>query len=173
MMGYTLIIGEACLEGDKEDAYLRVWAKGEAHDEAPTFPNDAMTGKGNSRSPSYTGWANFCRDVGLYGMFYGMDGRRGPYMKPDPNSHREVPILSDHPGFAVLNERDALAVRHALDQHIASHGELEPGFRPWAEKDEDAPANALACAQRARLIWLDYWVSWAVKNCQWPVVANL
>jgi len=171
-MGYTLKIGEACFEGDKDEAYLRVWAKSEAHDDAPTFPNDEMTGNGNSRSPSYTGWAEFCRDTGLYGMFYGLDGRRDPYMKEDPSCHRETPILSDHPGFAALNAADVLAVRHALDQHITKHGDLTPGFRGWAEKEEDAPSDANACAARARLIWLHYWTDWAVNNCENPVLVN-
>lgn len=171
-MGYTLIIGEAKFEGCRDDAYLYVWAESEAHDDAPTFPNDEMTGNGNMRSPSYKGWSDFCRDTGLYGMFFGIDGRRNPYMQPDPASHRETPIMAHHPGFTLINEEDALAVKQALDRHIAEHGELTPGFRDWREKEEEAPADALACAQRARLIWLNYWFDWAVENCTWPVVAN-
>lgn len=172
-MGYTLVVGEACFEGDKSDAYLRVWAKPEAHDTAPTFPHDDMTGNGNSRSPSYSGWADFCRGTGLYGMFFGVDGSRNPYMQGDPDCHREIPILADHPGFALINGEDVLAVKQALERHIAKHGELEPGFRPWMEKEDDAPPNATACAQRARLLWLNYWCEWAVRTCEWPVIANL
>jgi hypothetical protein len=171
-MGYTIIIGEACFEGSREDAYFRVWAKPEAHDDAPVFPNDPLTGNGNSRSPGYSAWTDFCRDTGLYGMFYGVNGRRDPYMQADPDCHREVPILAEHPGVALLNERDVLAVKHALDQHIAKHGDLAPGFRKWDEKDEDMPAHAMESAQRARLIWLHYWSDWAVRNCTWPVIAN-
>ncbi len=171
-MGYTLIIGEACFQGDKSEAWLRVWAKPEAHDDAPTFEGDEMTGNGNSRSPSYTGWTEFCRQTGLYGMFYGLDGRRDPYMKEDPDCHRETPLLADHPGFCALNEADALAVKHALDQHVLKYGELVPGFRSWDEKEEDAPPNAMECATRARLLWLNYWVDWAVRSCEWPVLAN-
>lgn len=171
-MGYDLIIGEACFRGDKDDAYLRVWAESQAHDTAPRFANDPLTENSNMRSPGYSVWTDFTRDAGLYGMFYGLNGRRDPYMKPDPNSHRNVPILADHPGFAAINEADVLAVKHALDQHVAKHGELKPGFRPWDERDEDAPANADECAQRARLIWLHYWCDWAVRHCTHPVIAN-
>lgn len=171
-MGYTIVIGEAQFDGCKDDAYLRVTARREAHDSAPTFDNDTMTGSGNDRSPSYTGWSQFCREVGLYGMFFGVDGRRDPYMKPDPNSHRDSPIMQDHPGFAAINEEDVLAVRHALDRHVLCHGELIPGFRAWDERDEDAPVNANECAARARLIWLVYWMEWAVENCQHPIIAN-
>lgn len=171
-MGYTLVVGEATFQGDKDEAWLRVWAEPAAHDDAPTFPNDEMTGNGNSRSPGYSAWADFCRDTGLYGMFFGVDGRRNPYMQPDPNSHRESPILAEHPGFAAINSEDVLALKQALERHIAKHGELTPGFRNWGEKEEDAPEDAMACAQRARLIWLHYWCDWAVRTCKWPVIAN-
>jgi len=171
-MGYTLVIGNACFDGDKADAYLRVWATPEAHDAAPTFPNDEMTGNGNMRSPSYSVWTDFCRSVGLYGMFYGVNGRRNPYMEGDPNCHRETPILADHPGYALITEEDALAIHQALERHISKHGNLEAGFRGWTEKEDEAPDDAEACAERARLLWLDYWASWAVENCEWPVIVN-
>ena len=171
-MSYRLIIGEAKFDGDKDEAYLRVWAEPQAHDEAPTFPNDEMTGNGNTRSPGYSAWTEFCRDTGLYGMFYGTNGRRVPYMEPDPNCHRDIPILADHPGFAAINHEDVLAVKQALERHVAKYGELEPGFRSWQEREEDAPENATECAARARLLWLHYWCDWAVKNCQHPVIAN-
>jgi hypothetical protein len=172
-MGYTIIIGEAEFDGDKVEAYLRVWARSEAHDTAPTFPNDAMTANGNSRSPSYTGWSGFCRETGLYGMFFGVDGRRDPYMRSDPSCHRDVPIMADHPGYAAINEEDVFAIQQALERHVAKYGELTPGFRDWLERDEDAPANAMQCAQRARLLWLHYWCEWAVRECAHPVIANL
>lgn len=171
-MGYTIVIGEAIFDGDKSEAYMKVWAEGQSHDDAPTFPNDEMTGNSNMRSPSYTGWSEFCRDSGLYGMFFGIDGRRDPYMKADENCHRETPIMSDHPGFAVINDEDVLAIKQALERHKMKYGELEPGFRGWLEKEEDAPPNATACATRARLLWLHYWTDWAVKNCKWPVIVN-
>lgn len=171
-MGYDLAIGEACFHGNVEDAYMIVWAKSERHETAPTFENDPLTGNSNMRSPGYSVWSNFCRETGLYGMFFGLDGRRNPYMEGDPSCHREVPIMSDHPGFAVINAADVEAIKRALDAHIAKHGDLKPGFRDWHEADEDAPANANDCATRARLIWLHYWCDWAVKNCEWPIIAN-
>lgn len=171
-MGYTIAIGEAVFNGDREEAYLRVWVKRERHDAAPSFNNDPMTGKGNERSPEYSVWTEFCRNTGLYPMFYGLNGRRNPYMEPDPDCHRETPILAEHPGFVAINEKDVAVVKEALDKHIATHGDLTPGFRAWDESDEDAPANATQCAERARLIWLHYWMDWAVRECEWPVVAN-
>ena len=171
-MGYDITIGDARFHGSKEDAYMTVWAKPEAHEDAPLFPNDPLTGKSNQRSPSYSTWADFCRETGLYGMFFGINGRRDPYMKPDENCHRDTPIMADHPGYAAINERDVEAIKAALDQHVSKYGDLVPGFRGFLEKDEDTPADANDCATRARLIWLHYWTDWAVKNCEWPVIAN-
>lgn len=171
-MGYDLAIGQACFAGSSEDAYMYVWAEGQQHEDAPTFANDPLTGNTNMRSPSYLGWSEFCRETGLYGMFFGLDGRPNPYMAGDPDCHRETPIMAEHPGFAVINSADVDAIKHALDEHIAKHGELTPGFRDWMEREEDAPANARDCATRARLIWLHYWCDWAVKNCEWPIIAN-
>ena len=171
-MGYDLAIGEACFYGNPEDAYMTVWVRAERHETAPAFANDPLTGNSNMRSPGYSVWSNFCRETGLYRMFLGLDGRRNPYMEGDPNCHREVPILADHPGFAAINAADVNAIKRALDDHIAKHGDLIPGFRDWHEADEDAPANANDCATRARLIWLHYWCDWAVENCEWPIIAN-
>jgi len=171
-MGYNIAIGEAVFRGSKEEAYLSVWADSEVHDAAPSFPNDELTGQSNERSPSYIGWADFCRETGLYGMFFGLNGRRNPYMEGDPNCHRDQPIMADHPGYAAINNEDAFAVKQALEQHILKHGELNPGFTNWAASEADTPTNALQCATRARLIWLDYWVRWAVENCAHPVIAN-
>lgn len=171
-MGYDIAIGEAEFIGDTSEWYMRVWAKREAHDTAPTFANDPMTGNTNCRSPGYSVWTNFCRSTGLYGAFYGMNGQRVPYMEGDPDCYREVPILADHPGYAPINQQDADAFRAALDRHIAKHGYLEAGFRRWDEPDDEAPPDAEICAERARLLWLVYWTEWAVKNCTWPVIAN-
>lgn len=171
-MGYNIEIGEAQLKGYKEDLYLEVGVKAEVHDDAPSFANDPLTGKGNSRSPSYTVWAEMCRETGLYPMFYGLNGRRNPYMEPDPDCHRETPILANHPGFVMIGQEDVDVIKSALDRHIDEHGELEAGFRPFMESDEEAPKNAGECATRARLIWLHYWCDWAVKNCDWPIIAN-
>jgi len=68
-MGYTLTIGEAKLSYEPEDLYLTIEAEGATHEDAPD--HDRFTGKSNSRSPSYTAWADFCREAGLYELFYG------------------------------------------------------------------------------------------------------
>jgi hypothetical protein len=171
-MGYNLTIGEAVFVGDKSNLYMKVGARGEIHGHAPTFDNDPLTGNSNMRSPGYSVWTNFCRDTGLYPVFYGMNGTRNPYMEPDDDCYREVPLLAEHPGFQLIGPQDVVAFKDALDRHIAKHGHLTPGFRPWGESDDEAPETADACATRARLIWLHYWADWAVANCEWPVIAN-
>ena len=109
-MGYSIRIGNAKPEWSKDDGEL--WARWsvdpKALDDAPTFPNDEMTGNGNCRSPSYSGWAYFCRDAGIYDLF--LEKWEG--------------LMSPHPSTL------------------------------------------------ARLIWLEFWMRWALKNCETPAIEN-
>jgi hypothetical protein len=63
-MGYSITIGNAKPEFNKDDGEL--WARwtvdGLTLPDAPTFPHDEVTGNSNGRSPSYSGWADFCRE---------------------------------------------------------------------------------------------------------------
>ena len=172
-VSYDIQIGEACLEDMSYDkcAGLRVWAKRAAHDDAPTFENDDMTANGNCRRPGYSAWSEFCRETGLYAMFFGLDGRRNPYMRPDEdNCHRETPLLAEHPGFQAINKYDVEHVKERLDAYRAKYPNAKPGFDTWSTKDEDA--RPIEDAHMASLIWLHYWMDWAVKTCAHPIVAN-
>lgn len=162
-MGYTLTIGEAQLETSEER--IGIGARGERHDSAPAFgePTDGT----NSRWPSYTAWHDFCREVGIHELFYGSgwspDERR--YLECPDGFHRESPLLGHHPGAALLTVGDRQFVRSALERYRAAHPGVSPGFTD----DEIAPPTASALA---RLIWLDYWIGWAVENCTNPVLEN-
>ncbi len=165
-MGYDITIGNAYLEVYKEDLYMRIGAEHTTSPDAPVFKNDEMTGNGNCRSPSYIVWSDFCREVGLYGMFYGKDGKRNlaGYTEPEPNCHREAPILHSHPGAVLINEDDVEAVKNALDNYKIKHPKTVPGFDPWILKEDDVPVSQQS-AHMARLEWLYFWVKWVVDNC--------
>lgn len=153
-MGYTFTIGNAVPKFDNSSfPYLSARWKVErtSHIDAPTFPGDGMTGNGNDRSPSYTVWLDFCRSVGLYDLFY------------DPRGH----LHAGHPGCIGINADFAQAVRVARLKYEAK-ATLPPGFESdWAY---DGPANF--DYHLARLIWLDWWVQWAVANCETPAIEN-
>lgn len=161
-MGYTFKIGNAVPKFSKDDGYLdaRWEVEPATSEEAPTFPHDEMTGNGNDRSPSYSGWADFCRDTGIYDVFY------------DEHGH----LLAGHPGCVMLQQSDLQRVREAREkwQKMAT---LPPGFEGFPEFDKEtqkwgSPDEGKYDGYLARLIWLEWWMAWALKNCETPAVEN-
>jgi hypothetical protein len=119
-------------------------------DDAPSFPNDP-TKNGNVRSPSYSVWTQFCQNTGLYDLFYNEQG----------NLH------AGHPGTIGITKEDADIVSAALAKYKLT-ATLPPGFE--AGWDYAGPANY--DYDLARLIWLDWWMRWAVENCETPAIQN-
>ena len=159
-MGYTLTIGNAEPVHSKDDGEL--YAAWDViyitSDDAPTFPNDEMTGNSSQRSPSYSAWAEFCRAVGLYELFYDKyDG-----------------LLASHPGCVMLTQSHADQIAAALAAYPRT---LPPGFAEWPHFDEATgtlwtPDEGKYDAKLARLLWLDYWVRYALTNCETPALRN-
>lgn len=153
-MGYTFKVGNAVPEHHKDDfPYLSAtWEVENATlDEAPSFVGDAMTGKSNMRSPSYGVWAEFCRDTGLYEFFYDESG----------NLH------AGHPGCVGITQEDADLVTAVLNRYRAK-ATLPPGF----EADDRYSGPARYDYNLARLMWLEFWMQWAVRNCETPAIQN-
>lgn len=166
-MGYNITIGEGVIltpnldDADECGYDLSVGARGECRDDAPSFPGDSMTGKSNGRSPSYSTWSDFCRDAGIYDLFY----------------NKANGLMRKHPGTAFLAPKHGAAIAAALDKYRTKHPGAKPGWReqteggnffdgPWKPETEGLDGTL------ARLIWLDYWVQWALKNCTVPVIRN-
>ena len=174
-MGYYLQIGEAQIEwedgGGEYEPHLSVGVAPLQHDAAPDFSEfGCPTGATNERSPSYSSWSGFCRETGLYTLFFGRNGCR-PMIIEEEGFHRETPLLANHPGFAALFEADARFIRQALERRRATTGGKPPGFWRFAPGSLEPVENGTD-PQLARLMWLDYWVDWAVKNCDRPILAN-
>lgn len=153
-MGYTFTVGNAVPEFSKDyfpELSARWVVEGATHLDAPTAPGDEMTGNGNCRSPSYTVWSDFCRSTGLYDLFY--DGR----------GH----LHAGHPGCIGITAEFADAVSAALSAY-RQKATLPPGFE--ADWSYDGPPNY--DYHLARLIWLDWWVRWAIANCETPAIHN-
>ena len=153
-MGYTIKIGHAA-----ETAPLQFEVHGEHHEDAPTFPNDEMTGNTNERSPSYTAWRNFCRETGLEEMFY--DVSEG--------------LLRRHPGVVPLTQEHLASIKEARERWQAK-ATLPPGFDGWPMPRPDgtwgAPDEGKYDYQLARLLWLEWWVEWAIENAGRPAIEN-
>lgn len=161
-MGYTFTIGNAVPEFSKDYGELSArWVvEAETHQNAPTFPNDNMTGCGNSRSPSYIVWADFCRNTGLSDLFYDERG----------NLH------AGHPGCAILKRADLDRVKEAREAW-QKKATLPPGFEGYPEYNKETQTwessdVGMYDAILARLIWLEWWMEWALDNCETPAIQN-
>ena len=168
-MGYSLTIGEAEMRVPSAEEvrerwcspHIRVIAKGAVSDDAPTFPGDELTSNSSSRSPSYSGWHDFCRETGLTELFYS----------------EESGLLREHPGCVVLTSDHLTEIAAALDRYRTMHPGARPGWRehidggdwlrgPFKPETEGLDGNL------ARLIWLEWWTRWALANCKVPALWN-
>jgi hypothetical protein len=163
-MGYTLKIGELDFDYDQDEDYPSIYltAKTVSHPDAPAFGEP--TDHENQRWPSYTAWAEFCRDAGLYDLFFGKETR-------------DDTLIREHPGCIPLTEKHRREVNAAMEawkvkypDAVPTYGEKCPeGEHPLMWTDENNPEeNGKMC----RLVWLHYWVNWAMDNCERPVFAN-
>ena len=146
-MGYYIAIGNAVPEFSKDDGYLHAcWRVDEtANEDAPNFPGDIMTKNRNIRSPSYTGWSEFCEKVGLTELFF--DRCEG--------------LFRNHPGCVMITQEDYQIVADALEEY-KKHAQRPPGYDDFGNYDYNL----------ARLMWLDYWMKWALENCETPAIYN-
>lgn len=170
-MGYTFKIGQLVTSmetyEDEDELGNPIMSEYESHDvesmmldDAPEFPNDEMTGKSNSRSPSYSTWSNFCKDTGIYGLFYTVGGH----------------LQGGHPGYIDITQQMVDHIKFRLDEWQEA-STLPPGFEgfpihdpfvgEWVTPDEGKYDYTLA-----RLMWLHFWTDWALKNCKQPVIVN-
>ena len=171
-MGYTINIGSAepewpaNLDEDVEPGWT---VEGLAREDAPTFPGDEMTGNSSSRSPSYSTWANFCRETGLYDLFFGAryDGSTEPT--------RDVCLMRKHPGVAALRPADLLEIRHARIRWEAKPWpttERIAGWDPTKAWNDNSEPDPRYDGNLARLLWLEWWVTYALENLKRPAVGN-
>lgn len=129
---------------DGLDSACRISARGETQPNAPAFgePTDYT----NNRWPSYSAWANFCRDTGLYDLFYWDNGR----------------LKGGHPGAHPITKEMQIEINAALERIQKLHPDAKPTF------ENEIEIEGTLC----RLTWLKYWVDWSLENCKHPVIAN-
>jgi hypothetical protein len=131
-------------------------------EEAPEFPNDKLTGKGNSRHPGYSAWDEFCEEAGVYSLFF----------------NDEDGLMKHHPGFALLKKEHIVSIKQALENWKEAHpvtidSNGNPDIIPGFESDELESQEIVHYDYiLARLIWLDFWMTWAFTNCENAGVYN-
>jgi len=158
-MGYSITIGELEIETHDDDGLdctgLSFDAVGVSRDEAPAFgePTDYT----NSRWPSYTSWSNCLRDAGIYDLFF-------------DNGH----LIGGHPGVRLVTKEFVEEFKKRKQVFEQKYPNVQPTYGEnhkgvFGEVDEDNPEeNSVYC----RVVWLDYWLTWALENCKVPVIAN-
>lgn len=144
-MGYDIYIGEARVEVDQENGQIAVHVKAHTEPNAPRFDNDPLTENGNHRHPSYSAWGEFAEMFGLSDLFF------------DP----EFGLFRDHPGKVLLTEQHYEKIYAANRRYQAAYPHSKPGF-----------SDDLVGCHLARGAWLEWWVRWALDNCQTPCISN-
>jgi hypothetical protein len=145
-MGYDIYIGEwdeGAKSVDPEGTPQTV-----AHlerPEAPAFEGDD-SGRTNVRRPSYGAWERFCGDTGLRELFF----------------DRRVGLMREHPGTTRLTRAHLATIRRALNAYRDAHPNATSTFVSGDERDHHL----------ARLTWLEWWVDWALANCERPAIHN-
>lgn len=162
-MGYTLTIGELKVNYDQDLDYPRVdcSADGFEHPEAPAFGEP--TDNTSSRWPSYTGWRDFCVFAGLEELFYGAKGKG--------ENVREDYLIIEHPGCIPLTTKHREEVNAAMENFKKKHPKAVPTYGNATMMEPD-PNNPEENGQMCRLVWLHYWVNWAMDKCEKPVFYN-
>ena len=153
-MGYSIVIGELKVDYGQKERYISLYAHERSNPDAPRFANDFFTENTNCRSLSYIAWGNFLTEVGLSDLFF--DGQY---------------VRGGHPGVTPIGPAEQQKVTDALKDYIHKHQSSIPGFPEWkffANSEPNGTDPTLA-----RLMWLEYWVRWAVENCERPVIANM
>ena len=154
-MGYTFTIGNAEPEFSKEyfpELYATWVVSSISMENAPSFPNDVSNNK-NSRSPSYITWADFCRSTDIWSIFFDERGR----------------LHAGHPGCIGITKEQVDFVSKKLSNY-RTNSKLPPGFERFDGDYIDGPRNY--DYHLARLIWLEWWMRWAVENCETPAIMN-
>lgn len=112
--------------------------------DAPFFDGDGFTGFTNGRHPGYSAMYHFSKNTGLYGLFYS----------------KKNGLLVEHPGHVELKESHRRKISAARRLKEKERPNIEPGWSHGQDPDY------------ARLIWFEWWIKWALKNCEYPAIYN-
>ena len=161
-MGYNIHIGEAYIKYLPEDNYIYIAVIDTKQDTAPDFGFNDVSGKSNSRYPNYTQMSDFCKDAGIYELFY--DEYEG--------------LLKQHPGCRPITQKHLQQIVEARVRWEKEHPNCKE-MLPYA-KDEPSGLDYFEMIKfsekfdwtYARLVWYEFWFDWALKNCKMPSIAN-
>lgn len=156
-MAYNITIGNVRIVEDEGE--LRLAVEAVTRPDAPAFPFDGMSAHTSCRSPGYSQWSEFCTLTGLTSLFF--DAVSG--------------LMREHPGVFALDDSHLAAVRVARVRWEAAHPVAVPGwdFSPYG-LPSDGPDDGVRGRDGvlARLLWLEWWMEWALRTCERPAIGN-
>lgn len=151
-MGYWFYIGEAEVSVDMEEREADMRVK---EIELPESHKNSNDDHSNSIGPSYSTWADFCRQTGLLAVFYA--GSHPDYPKEwiRPDGESGYGIITSHPGIVALTQNHLKEFQSAQKRY---------GGTPGDRSDDDYTGK--------RLDYLVWWTDWALNNCKYPSFYN-
>ena len=177
-MGYHLAIGESVVDWSED--MVRIDVDAVKIDDAPAFgePTDHT----NTRWPSYTSWANFCREMDIQDVV--LNRRNGGEDEIElPDGSFVGCLMPSHPGVAPVTAKHVEYIEQKVNEYKAKHPEHRAQFpkpKPDAKPiggtgvfmEEDYDPDPRNDGNLCRAEWLLFWLKWAVENCKKPVFFN-
>lgn len=161
-MGYTITIGNAEPQQPDDDAHeYTFYVPSLQLPDAPAAPGDVNPHR-NYRWPSYSVWAEFARSAGLHDLFF----------------NEEDGLIRPHPAVVVLREHHAATIAGALTAfrlrfpEAVARFDIDDPTLSFAENLQRPEQHPKCDYTLARLEWLDWWVRWALNNCECPAIQN-
>ncbi len=151
-MSYSFHIGEGKWNSKEKMNCVSIHAE----DDAPVIEGDHRTENRNERHPGYRTWDEFCEATGLHDLFFRDKDR----------------LIQEHPGSVRLNLRHLKVIREAVERFKKVQGNARPRFCSCSSEEYCECGTTHADAHYARLIWLLWWIHWALRNCRNPTFQN-
>ena len=155
-MPIRITIGNAELEYRQTDSHVGITVNEITCDDAPDF-----TDKSNNMQMSYLECHDWIRGAGVISYMNGIDLDISPTDNSFADSGRDSDgIIEIHPCQVTIDQRDVDFWHGKVKAYRAMNPDVQPGF--------DNTRDYIL----ARMMWFEFWVQWAVKNCEMPVIAN-
>jgi len=146
-MGFIITIGNAEPWHEKIDNELKAGWSVKIYNNtfAPNLPNDDCTKQSNCRRPSYTSWRDFLDKTNLI------------YWFEDKLNEKDL-------SCTILTQKDLEDTKESLNKW-QKNAILPPGFE---KENYNGPSKYDPIL--GRLIWLNWWTEWSLKNCENPAI---
>lgn len=159
-MGYSFTIGDLkkVVEKYEEDGVIEEYENWSAEtielENAPAFGEP--TDRTNERWPSYSAWSEFAEFTNIYDLIYSDTGH----------------LIGSHPGYLELTDDFQKNLKKRKKEFEEKYPKVEATYGNKTSIFEADPNNPPENYFYCRLVWLDFWVDYALENCETPAIVN-